>query len=128
MDNCIFCKIVAGEIPSYKVYEDEQCIAFLDIHPVTLGHTLIVPKSHFQWLQDTPDDVLSHVFIVSKSLINKIKERIGADYVQLSVVGKDVPHFHIHLIPRVMSDHLEGWNPMEIDKKDFEQLIDTLNK
>ncbi len=126
METCIFCKIVRGELPSYKTYEDDKCIAFLDIRPVTAGHTLLVPKAHFPWIQDTPDDIISHCFIKSKDLINKIKDRIGADYVQLSIVGKDVPHFHIHLIPRTLSDGLDGWPTIELDKKDFDTIYEKL--
>ncbi len=128
MDNCIFCKISAGEIPCYKVYEDETCLAFLDIRPVTVGHMLIIPKSHHEWVQDLPNEILSHCFITAKTLINQIKTKLGADYVQMSVVGKDVPHFHIHLIPRQLSDGLEGWPTQNPDKKDLEAVIEKLNK
>ena len=62
MDNCIFCKIVKGELPSYKVYEDDKCMAFLDIHPVAMGHTLLIPKEHYRWAQDMPDDLFGYIF------------------------------------------------------------------
>ncbi len=128
MDNCIFCKIVSGEIPAYKVYEDETCLAFLDIAPVTIGHMLIVSKAHHEWIQDVPNDILSHCFVASKGIINKIKDKLGADYVQISVVGKDVPHFHIHLIPRQLEDGLIGWPTQNPDKKDLEAVLEKLNK
>ena len=127
MDNCIFCKISAGEIPSYKVYEDDMCFAFLDIHPVSVGHMLIIPKSHHEWIQQVPDALLSHCFITAKSLIEQIKMKLGADYVQVSVVGKDVPHFHIHLIPRKLSDGLEGWPTSTPSKLDLEAVMQKLN-
>ncbi len=125
--NCIFCKIIDGQIPAYKTYEDDKCIAFLDIKPVALGHMLLIPKDHYEWVQDTPDELVSHCFLSAKKLVSKIKEKLGADYVQLSVVGKDVPHFHIHLIPRQLSDGLEGWAGKDVDKKDFEEIIQKLN-
>jgi len=126
MNDCIFCKIISGQIPAYKVYEDGQCMAFLDIHPVSLGHMLVVPKSHYEWMQDTPDDVLSHIMIKSKKLINHMKESLPCDYVQVSIIGKDVPHFHVHLIPRTLDDTLKGWSTMIVDKKDFEQVLEKI--
>lgn len=126
MNDCIFCKIVAGDIPAYKVYEDEMCLAFLDIHPVSPGHTLLVPKQHFEWMQDTPDDVLTYCIIKSKMLMSQMKEKLGADYIQVSVVGKDIPHFHIHLMPRMPDDNLIGWQTQNSDKKDFEKVLEKL--
>ncbi|HEY0980354.1 MAG TPA: HIT family protein [Candidatus Paceibacterota bacterium] len=109
MTDTIFGKIILGEIPSTKVYEDGDCLAFMDINPVAKGHVLLIPKAHFVWMQDVPDVLLSMLFIRAKRLMIAMKESLGCDYVQVSVVGKDVPHFHIHLIPRYMNDELHGW-------------------
>ncbi|HTW96808.1 MAG TPA: HIT family protein [Candidatus Methylomirabilis sp.] len=109
--SCIFCQIVAGEIPADKIYEDEKCLAFLDIHPVNPGHALLIPKAHYQMMVDTPDDLIAYLFVKAKKLMPKIKKATGADYVSLSVVGVDVPHFHIHLIPRRFDDGLAGFWP-----------------
>ena len=106
MENCIFCKIVKGEIPAKKTFEDENAIAILDIHPKASGHTLLIPKEHYEWFQDMPDPVSDPLFRTAKSLAKKLKEETGADYIHLSIVGKDVPHVHIHLIPRTMNDTL----------------------
>ena len=106
MENCIFCKIIKGEIPCTKIYEDKNFLAFLDIQPVSDGHLLIIPKKHTVWMQDTDDETISGIFKLAKKLMLAIKKGIGCDYVQLSVVGKDVPHFHIHLIPRNLKDNL----------------------
>lgn len=103
---CIFCKIVKGEIPCTKVYEDENFLAFLDIQPVSDGHILIIPKKHIVWMQDADDETIGDIFKLSKKLMLAIKKGIGCDYVQLSIVGSDVPHFHIHLIPRYFKDSL----------------------
>ncbi|HEY6020228.1 MAG TPA: HIT domain-containing protein [Candidatus Paceibacterota bacterium] len=99
MENCVFCKIVAGDIPSNKVYEDNQVIAFLDIHPKGPGHTLVIPKEHYRWFEEMPEDLYTHVFKVVRDLSIKMKQG-GADHVQVGIVGKDVPHVHVHLIPR----------------------------
>ena len=111
MEDCIFCKIIAEEIPAEKVYEDDKVLAFLDINPVAPGHTLIIPKEHYQMMVDTPDELLCYCFQKSKELMIKIKEAMGADFVSVSVVGLDVPHFHIHLVPRKFSDNLANFWP-----------------
>ena len=105
MENCIFCKIAKGEIPSTKVYENDGFLAFLDIQPVANGHLLLIPKKHVVWMQDADDETISEIFKLAKKLMLAVKKGIGCDYVQLSIVGKDVPHFHIHLIPRHFDDH-----------------------
>lgn len=99
MENCIFCKIAAGKLPSTNTYEDETVLAFLDIKPKGPGHTIVVPKTHYRWFEEMPDELYDHVFRISKKLALKMK-RDGADHVQLGIVGKDVPHVHVHLIPR----------------------------
>lgn len=104
--DCVFCKIVAGEIPSSKSYEDDMVVAFADIHPKALGHTLLVPKKHYPWFYDVPQELAAHWFGVAQTLAQKLKEERGADFVQVSIVGKDVPHAHIHLIPRKERDPL----------------------
>ncbi|MDO8659033.1 MAG: HIT family protein [Candidatus Parcubacteria bacterium] len=104
MNDCIFCKIVKRELPSDKVYEDKDFLAFLTIGPVSDGHLLIVPKQHVVWMQEVDDETVSRIFKLSKKLMLTMKKALGCAYVQLSVVGKDVPHFHIHLIPRFIND------------------------
>src|SRR3989344_8810607 len=100
MENCIFCKIVAGDIPAEKTYEDSDFVAFLDVNPKAPGHTLLIPKNHYTWVWDLPDTLFTHLFETAKKLVPELKAKTGADYVQLSIVGKDVPHAHAHLIPR----------------------------
>ncbi len=102
----IFEKIIAGEVPCTKIYEDENLFAFLDINPVHKGHTLLITKQAFPWIQDVPDQLLAKAFVATKPIINSMKQTIGCDYVQVSVMGKDVPHFHIHLIPRWLDDNV----------------------
>lgn len=109
--DCIFCKIAASEIPAAKIYEDEKVLAFLDINPVNFGHTLLIPKKHYGTMQDVPDELLATCYVKAKELMPKIKQALVADYVSVSVVGVDVPHFHVHLIPRNFNDGLAGFWP-----------------
>lgn len=104
MENCIFCKIVAGEIPSKKVYEDESTVAFFDIQPKAPGHVLLIPKSHYQWFQDMPDEVSDPLFRAAKTIANQLKSDYSADFVRVGIVGTDVPHVHLHLIPQKLAD------------------------
>ena len=109
MENCIFCKIVKKEIPAHMVYEDENFFAFLDIQPISHGHTLVIPKKHIVWMQEADDETIAGIFKLSKKLMLAIKSAFKADYVQVGVVGKDVPHFHVHLTPRYLDDGIENW-------------------
>lgn len=106
MENCIFCKIIKKEIPCSDVYEDNNFLAFLDIQPVSDGHLLLIPKKHVVWMQEAEDEIISEIFKLTKKLMLVMKKGINCDYVQVSIVGKDVPHFHIHLIPRYFKDTL----------------------
>ena len=100
MKNCIFCKIAAGEIPAEKIYEDDRVVAFLDIHPKKPGHTLVIPKKHYRWFYDMPDDIYDDLFRTAKKVALDLKQKYNADFIHLSLVGTDVPHVHVHLIPR----------------------------
>ncbi len=105
-DDCLFCKIIDKKIPAYIVYEDNNFLGFLDIRPVVKGHSLLIPKEHYEWIHETPDEIIAKAFIIVKKLIIKMRKSLSCDYVQVVVVGKDVPHFHIHLIPRRLNDNL----------------------
>lgn len=108
---CTFCRIVKNEIPADRVYEDDQILAFLDINPVTAGHTLVIPKKHYPMMTDVPDELLSYIFAKSKRLMKTMEMAFEADFVVISVVGIDVPHFHIHIIPRKYNDNLADFWP-----------------
>ncbi len=109
MQDCIFCKIIKGELPSRNIHESEKFISFLDIYPVSYGHILIVPKQHIAWMQDADDETISEIFKLSKKLMLAIKKAMDCDYVQLAISGIDILHFHIHLIPRYKNDGLSEW-------------------
>ena len=98
MENCIFCKIAAGEIPCTKVWEDEKYLAFLDIHPEAEGHTLVIPKKHYRWIWDI-EDYGEYMQKVRETAM-LLQENYEPEAVIMKVVGVDVFHAHVHLIPK----------------------------
>ena len=100
MENCVFCKIAAGEIPAGNIYEDAQVVAFPDLHPKAPGHTLLIPKAHYRWFYEMPDELSDHVFRISKKLAKELGAQQGTEYVRLSIMGDEVPHVHVHLVPQ----------------------------
>lgn len=95
----LFTKIIKGEIPCYKIAEDDSFLAFLDINPLVRGHALVIPKVEIDYLFDIDDDLLQNMIIFAKNVASKIKHAIPCDRVGVSVIGLEVPHAHIHLIP-----------------------------
>ena len=95
----IFSKIIAGEIPSYKIAEDDKFYAFLDINPVAWGHTLVVPKQETDYLFDLDDDLLGEMMVFTKKVARAIKEALPCRKIGMAVLGLEVPHAHIHLVP-----------------------------
>ena len=95
----IFTKIINGEIPCYKIAEDENFIAFLDINPLVKGHTLVVPKKEIDYLFDQTNDVLSNILLFSKPIAKAIEKVVPCVRIGVTVIGLEVPHTHIHLIP-----------------------------
>ncbi len=115
MESCLFCKIISGEIPCTKVYEDDTVLAFLDIHPVNIGHTLIVPKAHHTNLYDTEDSTLAHMATIAKKLSTTIKSALNADGINIEmnndpVAGQIIFHTHLHIIPRFSGDGFAHWH------------------
>ena len=105
MDNCIFCKIANKEIPGKIIYEDDICVAFLDLSQTTNGHTLVIPKKHFKNFLEVDDDTLAHMIKVTKDIANKIVTKLNANGVNIltnanEVAGQTVMHFHLLIIPR----------------------------
>lgn len=99
MEDSIFTKIIKGEIPSHKVYEDDKTYAFLDIHPIQPGHTLVIPKKQIEFAWDLDDEDYQAVMATAKKVARRLKEVMGTRYVGEQIVGVDVPHAHVHLIP-----------------------------
>ena len=111
MEDCIFCKIIKGEIPAYKIYEDDAVLAFLDIHPVAKGHTLIIPKEHAKDIFEIEGQTLEKIAFVSKKIAVKMKDNLDVEAVNLyHASGIDaeqtVFHFHLHVIPRKKGDSI----------------------
>lgn len=109
-EKTIFQKIIDREIPADMVYEDDQFLALLDINPVTKGHTLLVPKQPFMWMQDVPNALLGETFVCAKKIMSAIKESLECDFVSVLVEGIEVPHFHVHLIPSKAGTRNAVWN------------------
>lgn len=102
MADCIFCKIVKGEIPSYKIYEDDDFFAFLDIRPLTKGHTLVIPKAHNRWVWEVPN--VGAYFEVVRRIALAQKKAFKTDFIVSLIFGEEVPHAHIWLVPRTEGD------------------------
>ena len=116
----IFSKIVAGEIPSYKIAENDEFFAFLDINPMTKGHTLVIPKKEIDYIFDIEDDILGRMVIFSKTIAIAIKEVIPCVRIGVAVMGLEVPHAHIHLIPiDKESDMLPGKAKLKLTPEEF---------
>ncbi len=128
MENCIFCKIASGEIPSSKIYEDKDFFVFLDIHPVSDGHLLIIPKKHSVWMWETDDTTVANIFVLAKKIMLALKKGLPCDYVQLSVVGNEVPHFHVHLIPRHEGDNFKNFPTKEYQEGQTTELIEKITR
>ena len=95
----IFTRIVNGELPCHKLYEDENCLSFLDLRPINPGHALVIPKQEIDYIFDVPDDVLQHLMIVAKTVARAIDATVTCERVGIIVAGLEVPHAHIHLVP-----------------------------
>lgn len=113
--NCVFCKIIKGEIPSYKVYEDANFLAFLDINPESPGHAQVIPKKHYRWVWEVPE--AGKYFEVVKKIALAQQKAFKTDFILSKIVGDEVPHAHIWVFP----DPTIGGN-----KKDFENNADKI--
>lgn len=121
MNDCIFCKIVAKEIPATTIFEDDEVLVFMDIGPIIKGHALVIPKKHYDPVTDTPDEVLAKLHITAKRIADAQMNALGADGVNImqnngKASGQEVPHIHVHVIPRFCDDgHHWNWNPKKYD-------------
>ena len=110
--DCLFCRIVAGEVDSHLVFEDETCVAFLDARPLFHGHTLLVPREHHETLWDLPDELIAPLFANAKRLSVAVRDAMesqGAFVAMNNVVSQSVPHLHVHIAPRNRKDGLRGF-------------------
>jgi histidine triad (HIT) family protein len=131
--DCLFCKIVAGDIPSTRVYEDERTIAFMDINPGTRGHLLVIPREHAKDLLEIDPEDLAAVAQTAKVMAARVSERLGADGVNLlnscgSAAWQTVFHFHMHVIPRYARDPLRlPWTPAPGDREEIAEVARALS-
>jgi len=131
MSDCIFCKIVKGEIPSVKIYEDDKVFAFLDIMPINSGHALVISKEHFQNLNETPDEVLQAIIMAVKKLSTAVMKSVEAQAFNLGVnTGKDagqvVEHVHFHIIPRLADDGHQLWQGGSYKEGEMEEIAQNI--
>ncbi|HTL39577.1 MAG TPA: HIT family protein [Methylomirabilota bacterium] len=132
-ENCIFCKIIAGEVPADKIYEDEDVVAFMDIRPVSRGHALVVPKVHSDDFLSTNDEVLEAMIPKIKKLAQGVMRAMVAEGINISTnhglaAGQSVFHLHFHLIPRFAKDGLEPWPHMESEPKSRAEIAEFIKK
>lgn len=131
-EQCIFCKIIAGEIPSYTLYEDEKYKVILDVGPATKGHALILPKSHYANLYELPEEDAAEVMKLAKKMMIRMTDKLKCDGFNIvqnngETAGQTVFHFHMHLIPRYKGDHVGlGWNMGELSEADKEEILSKL--
>ena len=131
MEDCIFCKIAKGEIPSAKIYENEKVFAFLDIAPMNKGHALIVPKEHHKDLLDMPDNLLLEVMKAAKKVAKAIVKAVGADGFNIGqnngrASGQAVMHYHIHIIPRFEDDGLKHWPQGKYEEGEIDKVAEDV--
>lgn len=123
----IFSKIVAGDIPCYKVAENDRFLAFLDIMPLKKGHVLVIPKNETDYIFDVADDELAEMMVFAKSVATKIKRVIPCNRVGVAVIGLEVPHAHIHLIPINTMDDMNFANPkLNLSQEELSEIADQL--
>jgi histidine triad (HIT) family protein len=131
-DDCIFCKIVAGEIPAHKIAEDERTIAFMDINPWTRGHALVIPKEHTRNLWEAPRETLHATIDMAQQVAIRQRDKLGCDGVNLlnstePAAWQTVFHYHVHVIPRYEGDPLQlPGKPMEVEQDELAEIAQEL--
>ena len=131
-ENCIFCKIAAGEIPSATLYEDDDFRVILDLGPASKGHALILPKNHYRNLYDIDDEVASKAILLAKKMITKLTDVLNCDGYNIvqnneEAAGQTVFHFHMHMIPRYKNDNVGlGWHVDELSEADKNEILEKL--
>ena len=130
--DCIFCRIIAGELPSYTIAENDHALAFLDINPATKGHCLVIPKQHSQDIFDADPAALTAVMQLVQTVAQQLDRCLAPDGINIvqnnrPAAGQVVMHYHVHLIPRRTGDHaIEGWNHINKETIDFPALAEQL--
>ncbi len=134
MNDCLFCKLVSGTVPiAAKLYENEDTLAFLDIHPINRGHTLVIPKAHHVNIYDTPGDVFQKVMETVHMLAPKIKQSVGAQGINIGInndasAGQLVFHLHVHIIPRFDGDGHGSWHGNPYQEGEITSIRDIISE
>lgn len=130
---CIFCKIANNEIPSYKVYEDDTCLAFLDLSQSNIGHTLVISKKHFANILEIDEITAAHIFTVVTKLTKRISEVLGINDFNIlnncgEIAGQTIHHFHMHIIPRLKDDKIKmEFSENKLTEEQFKELAKKLS-
>lgn len=133
-DDCIFCKIANGMIPSKTIYENSDCKVILDISPASKGHTLIIPKEHFDNIFDMDSDTAGKIFSLGAAVARALKQATGCEGMNVVqnngvIAGQTVFHFHLHLIPRYEGDNVTvHWTPKEISEEQLEEIVSIVKR
>jgi histidine triad (HIT) family protein len=132
-ENCIFCKIIAGQIPSIKIYEDQICLAFMDISPLNEGHLLVVPKDHCETILEISPEEYGHLYQTACKLAAIVKNTLNPDGINImqlngKAANQVVPHLHVHLVPRWNGDGLtiSAWEPIMGDKSQINSVAEKI--
>ena len=133
MNDCIFCKIISGSIPSSKIYEDDTTFVFLDIRPTNRGHALVIPKEHYKNIFDTPEETMCALIKTSKKIASGVKSAVGADGINVYMnndpaAGQVVFHTHIHIIPRFEKDGLKLWRGAPYKEGEEEKILKLIKE
>jgi histidine triad (HIT) family protein len=133
MEDCIFCRIVAGQVPAHRVYENDAVVAFLDISPVNKGHVLVVPRSHHSDLLETPDDVAAELVVKTKKIAAAVMKAMNAEGFNVGInagpaAGQAVFHTHLHIIPRFANDGLKPWPHRKIMQEEMQKIAAEIRK
>jgi len=133
MNECVFCKIISGEIPANIVYENGKVLAFLDINPINRGHTLIAPKKHYEAIYDITEDYLKEVAVAAKKISRAIKRGLRAEGINIlhasgEAAQQSVFHFHIHLVPRYKDDGLNAWPKGEYKEENPAKVAEEIRR
>ena len=127
MSDSIFTKIIKGEIPCYKIAEDDRFIAFLDVFPIKKGHTLVVPKVQIDYVFDLDDSLLSDLMIFAKKVAQKMERAISCERIGIAVIGLEVPHAHIHLVPLDTVEDIDFSQPkLQLSAKEMTEIADSI--
>ena len=127
MSDSIFTKIIKGEIPCYKIAEDDRFIAFLDVFPIKKGHTLVVPKVQIDYLFDLDDSLLSDLMIFAKKVAQKMERAISCERIGIAVIGLEVPHAHIHLVPLDTVGDIDFSQPkLQLSAMEMTEIADSI--